>query len=214
MCPTVLIRTENLHSPFKNIHCADNIGIFGKAAFDTDETGLGQPVLFRDMAAARTGLAGVMGGNRHHPATKPVLLVLQLTAKLTPSLIENGAIQPRFLPNLLTGLIHRTSGTFAHGTDIQILNHDHRVVFADGCRGLVQKVSTHIGYGAVNTVDPLLLFLPVGRELGLVLQPGWAVANFFASLRKLFMGSITWPSDKVAKRVTPTSTPTALVAGW
>lgn len=46
----------------------------------------------------------------------------------------------------------------------------------------MQKVDPHIRYGAVNTIDPLLLFLPVGRELGLMLQPALSNGQLLCQL--------------------------------
>jgi hypothetical protein len=52
-----------------------------------------------------------------------------------------------------------------HVPDLQILNTDERVVFADRCSALVQEVSTGVGDVRVNLLYLDFCLLPVAAEL-------------------------------------------------
>ena len=139
-----------------------------------DEAFLARPVRCVDMAAARATLAGVLRRHRHYCPAKPALLVFQLAPECRPALIENRPVQAGLGLDVLPRLRLAAFGRSAHVGDFQILDTDQRVVFADGCRGLVEKVTPHIGDGAVQLLDlgfgldPVLAELLLARHRPLV----------------------------------------------
>src|SRR5450631_957188 len=132
---------------------------------DTEELGLGAAVGGRRVPAAGAGLTGVVRRHCQQHAASPLRLVFQLPPELSPSLIEDGAIQSGFLPDPFTMLLACTLRTPGHVPDLQILNTDKRVVFADRCSGLVQEVSTGVGDLRVNLLYFDFCLFPVVAEL-------------------------------------------------
>ncbi len=82
----------NAVSPRQCIHRADHIGVFLVPTVHTHKQGLRLPVLFGNVPAGRAGLTGVVRRNWNEYPAVPVELVFQLTAKLEPTLIEDGFV--------------------------------------------------------------------------------------------------------------------------
>ena len=97
------------------------------------------------MAAARTGLTGVLRRHGDDETAIPRCLVLQLSAKLAPTLIENRTIQAGLLLHPLAVLFAVALGRLGHIPNLQIFDGDHGVVLADLAQSLVQKVFSGIG---------------------------------------------------------------------
>src|ERR1700730_8553640 len=133
---------------------------------DTEELCLGASVCGCHVPAAGAGLTGVVRRLCQQRAASPLRLVFQLPPELCPSLIENGAVQPGFLPDPLTVLLACPLRTPGHVPDLHILNTDERVVFADRGSALVQEVSTGVGDLRVNLLYFAFCLLPVVAELG------------------------------------------------
>ncbi|WP_244477952.1 hypothetical protein [Methylobacterium sp. Leaf86] len=77
------------------------------------------------------------------PATAPVLLVAKLARELAPALIEDRLVQSGLLSDIYTRNLNRSRRVRAHVADVQILDHDHCGVFADGRRALVKKFGAY-----------------------------------------------------------------------
>ena len=84
----------------ENIERTNEVGVLGVPALDAEEQRLRLAVVGVDVAARRTGLAGVRRRDRQQFTAVPPLLVLKLPAKLAPALIQDGAVETRFLPDL------------------------------------------------------------------------------------------------------------------
>lgn len=110
------------------------------ATIDAQELGLCLPILFGNVAATGASLASVVRRHCNKQPASPSHFVFQLAAKLAPPLIEDGAIQPRLLLDPFAVLFTIALGRLGHIPDLQILNTNERVVLADRCGGLVQKV--------------------------------------------------------------------------
>jgi hypothetical protein len=59
------------------------------ASLDAGKFGLGFPVVAAELAAGRTGLAGVLRRHRDQHAAVPSLFIIQLPAEFTPALVQN-----------------------------------------------------------------------------------------------------------------------------
>ena len=109
------------------------------ATSDAKKLGLCLPILFRDVAATRTSLAGVVCRNRQQDGASPSHLVLQLPPELAPALVEDGFVQTRLLLDPLAVLFAVAFGRPGHIPNLQILNTNERVVLADRCGVLCKK---------------------------------------------------------------------------
>src|SRR5712692_8135504 len=131
------------------------------ATRDTGEQGLLDASLFGDMPTLRTRLGRVARIDGNNRATAPRLFVFQHAAKHAPALIEDGLVQPNFLRYLLAWLLHRAFGRLRHILDLQVLNNNHRVVFAGLCAELMQEIVSAIGDTDIKLGNTSLLLLPV-----------------------------------------------------
>src|SRR5574344_1881012 len=134
------------------------------ATIDAQELGLCLPILFGNVAATGASLASVVRRHCNKQPASPSYFVFQLAAKLAPPLIEDGAIQPRLLLDPFAVLFTIALGRLGHIPDLQILNTNERVVLADRCGGLVQKVFAGVGYAAVNLLNLGFFLFPVVAE--------------------------------------------------
>jgi hypothetical protein len=116
------------------------------------------------MPAAWTGLTRVVRRYGKQDAAMPAYLVRQLPPKLSPSLIENGTIQTGLLFHHLAMLLAIAPRRPGHVFYLQILNAYERVVLADRCTGLVQKVFSGICDVGVNLLDFGFRLFPVVAE--------------------------------------------------
>ncbi len=119
------------------------------------------------MPTGRTSLAGMVRRHRDQPPATPVELVLQLTAKLEPPLIQNGLVQTRLGSNLPAGPLAAALSRSAQVLDPQVLNTHHRVVLDDSGRTFVQEVPAHLADSCVNALNLGFGFLPVLTEFHL-----------------------------------------------
>ena len=87
------------------------------------------------------------------------------------------------------------------------------MVFTDCGRGLVQEVAADIGDARVNLLDTGFRLLPVAAELRFARHGTLVACKPLLVLSEGVEGSMWLPSDRVAKRVIPTSMPMMLVAG-
>src|SRR5262245_43380401 len=110
------------------------------ATLFTREQGLLGTIGFRHMPAFWAGLRSVAWVDRHHLTPSPCLLVFQHAAEYSPALIQDGFIQPCFGRDMASWFLGRSPRRLRHVLHLQILDNDHRVVFAGLSRELVQKV--------------------------------------------------------------------------
>ena len=115
-------------------------------------------IVFRHMVAARTGLTGVLRWHGNNKTAVPCRLVLKLSPKLSPALIEHRPIQAGFLFDHLAVLLVVTLGRLGHMPNLQIFDGDHGVVWADLVQSLVQNVFPGVGDARVNALDVGVLF--------------------------------------------------------
>ena len=118
------------------------------------------------MAAARTAAARVLRRHSDEVSAVPRQLVVQLAAKLEPTLIEDGLVQARLGPNVSSRCICRACRRLGHVPHLQVLDTHHRVVLADRCRALVQVVAAGVADTGVNAPDSGFRLLPVVAEFG------------------------------------------------
>ena len=83
------------------------------------------------VATGRAVAAGILRRNRQHITTGPLRFIFELAAKLAPALIQNRTVQTRFLPDISTWLFSSTRSGTTHVTDLQILDTQQRVAFAE-----------------------------------------------------------------------------------
>ena len=124
-------------------------------------------IVRRYMAAARAGATRVVRRHRNEPSAAPRHLVVQLAAELGPSLVQDRRVQAAFGPDIRPRRLGTAPARLGHVSHLQVLDTHHRVVLADGCRGLVQEVAPCIGNTGVNGLDPPFGLVPVLAELHL-----------------------------------------------
>ena len=83
-------------------------------------------IVFRYVAAARTGLAGVVGRHSLKHAAVPRDLITKLSPELAPPLIEDATIEAAFLAHVFARLFDRALGRPGHVPHLQILNANER----------------------------------------------------------------------------------------
>ena len=169
-----------------------DVGVFLMATGPAAEHCLGRPVVRADVPAGRTGLAGVGRRHQHPPAALPLELVIELTHELAPALVQNGPVQPGLGPDVPAGFIEGACRRPAHVPHVQVLDKNHRLVLADGRRGLVQEVLPAAGNLVVKPLNPPLL--PVGRERHLAgqgaLRPGQFVLMLVEGVERRMGGPV------------------------
>src|SRR5690554_3883742 len=143
------------------------IGIGLVATFDTGKVGLAAPVPRSHMPALGAGAAGVVRWHNHQMRPAPGQLVVELTPELVPALVEDRAVEARFLPDMAAWLLGTASGRARHVAYLQVFQHHERVVLADRGGSLVQVVAPGIGDVSLAFLDAGLGLLPVVAELGL-----------------------------------------------
>src|SRR5690554_7723635 len=97
----------------------------------------------------------------------PGQLVVELTPELVPALVEDRAVEARFLPDMATWLLGTASGRARHVAYLQVFLPHERVVLADRGGSLVQVVAPGIGDASLAFRDAGLGLLPVVAELDL-----------------------------------------------
>jgi len=147
-----------------------HIRVLRKATLNALKTSLRLAVVGADMLTDWARLTGVMRWHGQHFSAPECLLVGQLSPEFVPTLIQYRPVQAGFCGNICARIFRGAFGRARHIADLQILNHDHCVVFADRGRGFVKGVSPDIGDAGVNPVYAGFLFLPVGREFHLAGQ--------------------------------------------
>ncbi len=157
----------NAVSPRQYVDRADHIGAVLVAAFHAKELRLCLPVVCRHMPAARARPAGVGGRYGNEQPAVPVELVVQLTAKLEPALIQNGLVQSRLGGDVSARCFDTACRRLGHIPHPQVLNCHHRVFFADGGRGLVQIVAAAVTDAGMDALDSGFRLLPVAAEFDL-----------------------------------------------
>jgi hypothetical protein len=125
------------------------------SAFHKTKTSLSGAIRCRYLPTLRTPPTGVLGRHPQQFAATPGQLVGQLATELGPSLIENGSVESRLRTYLMTGGFPTPCRRLRHVPHRQILQHNDRVVFADGGGDLVQKVVTSLGDSTMNAPPPL-----------------------------------------------------------
>ena len=140
------------------------------------------------MGAGRACLAGMVRRNGQQHAAVPNYLIRQLASELAPAMVENCAVQARFLFHHLAVLFAVAFGRAGHVAYLQIQNAYERVVLADRRCGFVQEVFTGIGDAGVNLLDAGLRLLPVVAELDLMahtsLVTGQALLMFLEAVER------------------------------
>src|SRR5690554_7180183 len=119
------------------------------------------------MPALGAGAAGVVRWHNHQMRPAPGQLVVELTPELVPALVEDRAVEARFLPDMAAWLLGTASGRARHVAYLQVFQHHERVVLADRGGSLVQVVAPGIGDASLAFLDAGLGLLPVVAELDL-----------------------------------------------
>src|ERR1700688_2286074 len=97
----------------------------------------------------------------------PSGFIFQLTTEFAPALVQNGFVQALLLRHFPARCLKRSRCRLRHVANLQVLDTYHRVVFADLCRGFVQKVVSGVRNAAVNPLDAAFRLFPVVAEFGL-----------------------------------------------
>jgi len=181
-------------SPRFNIHRTHQVSVLRKTTVHALETCLRLAVVGADVLTDRAGLAGVVGWHSQHLTAAKGLLVGQLSPELVPALVEDRPIQAGFGGDVGARILGGAFGGARHIADLKILDHDHGVVLANRCRGLVKVVSPNVGDPRVNPVDFGFLLFPVGREFYFfgqgALRSGQRVLVFFEGADRLLEGAV------------------------
>ena len=145
----------------ENVPCGVHVRMVFVPAGDAPEGGLIRSVFRRDVAADETGPGRVPGIHPDQAASVSGQLVLQQREKRSPSLRQEGAVQSGLLPDISSGGLPGAPGAPGHVPDLQILDIDDRLGFADHCRGLVEKIQAHGCDPFVGSRHPVLLLSDV-----------------------------------------------------
>lgn len=154
----------------QNIYGADRVGMVFIVTAHADKFSLGFSVVRTDVPASRAVLAGMLRRYRDQQAALPLLLVRQLAPELTSSFIQNNTVQAGFLRHPAAGRLDRTPAARGHVRYFQILDRDHRVIFAEPGGGRVQEILTRGDDIRLQTGDVSLLLAPVGGEFDFMSQ--------------------------------------------
>ena len=149
----------------QNIDCADDIGVVFISAFNTQKPLLCPAIGSTDTAALWADSTSILWCDSNEDTTAPGQLVCELPAKFGPALIQNGFIQPGLRLNISPRIFDASCRRSAHITHLQILNTHHRVVFAYGGCGLMQKIPTAVTYTGMDALHAQLCLLPIVTEL-------------------------------------------------
>ncbi|MCY1340465.1 hypothetical protein D9M69_263790 [compost metagenome] len=164
-------------SPRQNVDRSDHIRVFLESALDAAESCLRRAVLRRHLTAARTRPARVLRLHSDKPAPVPRQLIFQLPAELVPALVENGLVQAGLGPNIRAWAFACSRRRPGHVPYLQVLDTDHRVVFADHGRGLVQVIAAGVADAGVDALDSGFRLPPVGAELRLATHRSLSAAQ-------------------------------------
>ena len=102
--------------------------------------------------------------------------------KAIPSLIQNRSIQSALLPDVFARGFFCSAGRSGHVRDLQILNVHDAVVFSYLCRGLVKKISSAVGYIAVQSGNFSLCLSAVSASFLLSRKLSLKFCKFFLLL--------------------------------
>ena len=80
------------------------------------------------MATARAFLAGMFWINSDEFASIPSQFVFEHSVEFAPALVEDGAVESGFLPDICARILDGAFGRFRHVADFEILNDDQCVV--------------------------------------------------------------------------------------
>ena len=172
----------------QNVFRRHMVGVVRIAAENAGKERLRLAVLRFAVQTGRTGLTRERRRNLDDLRAEELRLPFKLLEEHAPALIEDRPVESAFLLHVRTGLIHRAFRRCRHVLDLEILTHDHRVVFADHERLFLKEVLANVGDVLVETCDALLLLAPVASELR---HPGEA------SLFKLEFSKV--PLERVAR---------------
>ncbi len=128
------------------------------AAGNAPEGGLVRPVFRRNMTAGETGPARVFGIHPDQTFSPPRKLVVQEGEKHSPPPGQDGAVQSGLLPDLSSGGLFCSPGAFGHVPDLQVLDIDDGLGFADRCRFFVEKIQAHVSNPLLCPRNAELLF--------------------------------------------------------
>jgi len=116
------------------------------------------------VAALGAPLRGVSRVDSDHLPTTPRLLRDEQPAEHAPALVQDRLVQARFGFDVAPWLVLGAFGRAGHLRNLQVFDHDDRVVFADLGRLLMQKILAAIGNSDVERGDAGLMLFPVAGE--------------------------------------------------
>ena len=158
-------RPENI---LRGIH----VRMIAVSAEDAPERGLLRTVLRPHVSADETDPARVPWIDPKHAAALPLQLILQEGEEHSPPLGQDGAVQSGLLPDLPAGVLPGATGASGHVPDLQVLDVNHGLGFADRSRGLVEKIQTHVRDPFVGSRHPALLLPEMVAPPPLPVFPG------------------------------------------
>ncbi|AJY49979.1 hypothetical protein KO116_01492 [Halomonas sp. KO116] len=91
------------------------VGIGLEAIFEAGESRLAAPVLRRHMPTFWAGTTGVVRWHQDQMRPAPGQFVIELTPKLVPNLVGNGAIEASFLTDVAVRLLDAAIGRRVSG---------------------------------------------------------------------------------------------------
>lgn len=164
VCRVRPVASHEGHPTRKDIECADQVGMILIATLHAQKPGLCPSILFRNMPTGWTGLARMMRWHgQQHPAV-PRQFIVQLPTEFAPSLVEDGSVQTGLGPYVLSGSFDRACRGRGHIPHLQVLEHHHRVVFANGRRGLVEEIMADMRHARIDSMNSGFGLLPVATE--------------------------------------------------
>ena len=106
------------------------------------------------MPTLRALAAGVLRWHRNQQTALPLCFVFQLAVQLERAGVQDGTVQPRLLRHLLCCRL-------ADVLDLQVLDYDNDVVFADVVRDLVYEILSDVGDLRVQLADTGFRLAPI-----------------------------------------------------
>ena len=141
------------------------VGVHRVAAFDAGKARLALAAFTVDAAALRTGQRRVGGINFSERPAALFKLVGKDRLEGEPALVQNAAVQTRFLPNALARFGYRTASACGHRGNIKPFHNNKAKSSSNAQRRLVMPIGSNASNLAKKGCDTTLRFVLAGGPL-------------------------------------------------
>lgn len=166
------------------------VGVTFKSAGRTFEFRLRWSVCSVYASTMTACLTGILRWNKQQSSAKPCQLVGKLPPELKPALIQYGLVQSRFYTHIFPRMVKLIDV-------VALCRKSLRTLAILRCRRWILALS----------------FRQLAENFTRFANFRCSFASFFSCFLKLCSGLMQEPSESVAKRATPISTPTAVCEG-